>query len=267
MATEDADVGSSRPRTNRPRSGAGSLPRHSRKARWFHAAVYLVTIPLIVTGFWLLGGGEGHPSPLARATGIADTELHIWLGRALAALGAVLLAAGFRAVVPFLRETLRHDRGDARWWTRLPGAILTGRFAQHEGDFDPGQRIANVTIVGGLLVLTVTGLILTGVHGGPVFAAMAKIHKWAAIVATAAIAAHVLVAAGVLPGYRGVWRSMHLGGRIRETTTRRLWPAWTERARTASTGRIMPVERDPGGTTDDDGDRSEGAPARRTGDG
>jgi hypothetical protein len=39
----------------------------------------------------------------------------------------------------------------------------------------------------------------------------------------------VLIALGVLPGYRGVWRSMHLGGRVAETTAKRVWPGWTER--------------------------------------
>ena len=163
-----------------------------------------------LTGLWILTGGEGHPSPLARITGIGDTELHVWLGRALAVLVLALFLGGPRAIVPFVRETLRHDGGDGRWWVRLPAAVVTGRFARHEGTFDPGQRLANVAIVGGLLVLTGTGLGLTIVHGGSSFVAMATIHRWGALVVTAAIAVHVFVAAGILPGYRGVWRSMHL---------------------------------------------------------
>ena len=206
------------------------LERHGRRARWFHAATYLVTIPTILTGLWILTGGEGHPSPLARITGIGDTELHVWLGRALAVLVLALFLGGPRAIVPFVRETLRHDGGDGRWWVRLPAAVVTGRFARHEGTFDPGQRLANVAIVGGLLVLTGTGLGLTIVHGGSSFVAMATIHRWSALVVTAAIAVHVFVAAGILPGYRGVWRSMHLGGKLPAEVARRLWPGWFERA-------------------------------------
>jgi formate dehydrogenase subunit gamma len=37
-----------------------------------------------------------------------------------------------------------------------------------------------------------------------------------------------LIAAGVLPGYKGVWRSMHLGGRLKKETAERVWPAWIE---------------------------------------
>jgi formate dehydrogenase subunit gamma len=33
----------------------------------------------------------------------------------------------------------------------------------------------------------------------------------------------------VLPGYRGVWRAMHLGGHLAEPVARRLWPGWVER--------------------------------------
>lgn len=206
------------------------LVRHSSRARWFHALVYLVTLPLTVTGLWLLSGSEGHPSPLARITGVADTRLHLWLGRALAVLVLVPLIAGRRAIVTFVRETFRRDRGDSKWWVRWPGAAFTGRFARHEGHFDPGQRVANVLIVGGLAVLTVTGIVMTALHGGSTFALLAKIHRATAYLFTAVIVGHMLIAAGVLPGYRGVWRSMHLGGKVPTATAQRVWPGWTERS-------------------------------------
>jgi cytochrome b subunit of formate dehydrogenase len=207
-----------------------SLRRHSRRARWFHAGAYLLTVALLGTGWWLLLGGEGHPSLLARAVGLPDTRLHVWAGRALAALALLPLVAGRRGVATFVRETFRHDRGDARWWARWPGAIVTGRFGRHQGHFDPGQRIANLLIVGCLLVLTGSGLGLTVLHGGPLFAWLARLHRWTTYVVTALLAGHVLVALGVLPGYRGVWRSMHLGGAVPEETARRVWPGWTDRA-------------------------------------
>src|SRR5262245_48699598 len=205
------------------------LTRHSRRARWLHAAIYLLTIPLIWTGGWLLFGKEGDPSFVARAFHVADVRLHVWAGRALALVAFVAIALGHRGVRTFVRETFRRDAGDARWWARWPRAILTGAFARHEGTFDPGQRVANVLIVGGLLALTASGIALTLLHGGPVFAWLAKIHLWTAVVVTPVILGHVLVSVGVLPGYRGVWHSMHLGGRVPEETARRVWPGWTER--------------------------------------
>lgn len=59
---------------------------------------------------------------------------------------------------------------------------------------------------------------------------LGAVHRVATIAFTMAIAGHIVIAAGVLPGYRGAWRSMHLGGRLRLDTARRLWPGWTERA-------------------------------------
>jgi len=132
-------------------------------------------------------------------------------------------------VVRFVRETVRVDRGDGRWWRTWPAAVFTGRFARHEGHFDPGQRVANVVLLGSLVVLTATGIALTVLHGGSTFVWLARIHLWTTIVVTPVIAGHVLIALGVLPGYRGVWRAMHLGGRVREDTATKLWPAWTER--------------------------------------
>jgi hypothetical protein len=84
--------------------------------------------------------------------------------------------------------------------------------------------------VGGLLVLVFTGTAMTLLHGGPVFASMARIHLWTTIAISPVIVGHILIAAGVLPGYRGAARSMHVDGRVRAATARRLWPGWADRA-------------------------------------
>jgi cytochrome b subunit of formate dehydrogenase len=210
--------------------GGTRLQRHSRRVRLFHTAVYLITLPLLLTGWWLLVGGEGNPTPLARAFGTSDTRVHVWFGRALVLVVLVPLVAGRKGIATFVRETLRRDPGDGRWWIRWPAGALTGHFGRHEGRFDPGQRVANVVIVVGLLVLTATGMALTFLHGGPVFAQLARIHKWTTYIVTPFIVGHMLIALSVLPGYRGVWRSMHLGGRVPEATARRVWPAWAERS-------------------------------------
>jgi hypothetical protein len=49
------------------------------------------------------------------------------------------------------------------------------------------------------------------------------------------LAGHLLVAIGVLPGYRGVWRAMHLAGRVPVATARRIWPGWAERVSRSAT--------------------------------
>jgi cytochrome b subunit of formate dehydrogenase len=208
---------------------ANRIERHGRRARLFHTAVYLATLALLLTGWWLLLGKEGSPSPLARVFGVPETRLHVWFGRALAVVALAPVVLGRTGIATFVRETIRRDPGDARWWSRWPVGAVTGRFGRHEGHFDPGQRVANVLIVGSLLVLCATGLAMTALHGGRVFAWLAKVHEWATFVVTPLVLGHVLIALGVLPGYRGVWRSMHLGGRVAETTAKRVWPGWTER--------------------------------------
>lgn len=208
---------------------APTVERYPRSARRFHLAIYVVTLLLLATGWWLLAGGEGSPSPLATLTGVADVELHVWLGWGLAAAAVLPIVVARRAVAAFLRETVRWDRGDVSWLLRWPMGIVTGRFARHEGQFDPGQRIANVAVVALLLVLILTGIGLVFVNAGPAFAVLDAVHRLATIAFTVVIAGHILIGLGVLPGYRGVWRSMHLGGRLHLDTARRIWPGWTER--------------------------------------
>jgi formate dehydrogenase subunit gamma len=206
-----------------------TVERYPRSARRYHTAIYVVTLVLLATGWWLLAGREGDPSPIARLTDVPDVQIHTWLGWALLVIAALPLPFAVRGVVHFIRETIRYDRGDLRWLIRLPLAITTGRFARHEGHFDPGQRIANVAIVVLLIALVGSGVGLVVVHVGPLFAVLAAIHRLATIAFTIVIVGHIVVAAGILPGYRGAWRSMHLGGRLRLDTARRLWPGWTDR--------------------------------------
>jgi cytochrome b subunit of formate dehydrogenase len=205
------------------------LQRNSRRARLLHTTVYLLTLALLFTGWWLFAGGEGRPSPLARFLRAPDTQVHVWFGWGLALL-VLPLVVWWREAISFVRETVRFDHGDGGWWLRWPAAILTGRFARHEGHFDPGQRVANVIMVGGLLVLTSTGVGMNMLHGGPLFAWLSTLHRWTTFVITPVLAGHVLVAIGILPGYRGTWRAMHFGGRVSEDTALRLWPAWAERS-------------------------------------
>jgi cytochrome b subunit of formate dehydrogenase len=207
----------------------GWVERYRRRARWFHAAVYFAVLPLLATGWWLLLGQEGNPSVLAWTTGIPDTSLHKMIGWGFVgvAFGGIALV-GWKATATFVRESVRFKRSDALWFARWPAAVITGRFTRHEGHFDPGQRIANVVIVVGLIVLTTSGIGLVAVHGGPVFVWLLRAHVWATYAVTLMVVGHILIASGLLPGYRGAWRSMHLGGRLETRVAKRLWPAWFE---------------------------------------
>lgn len=219
------------------------VERYNRGARWFHAATYLTVLVLLGTGWWLRLGHEGRPSVLSRLTGRPDTQLHTWVGWAMAVVVLVGLVVGVRAAATFTRESLRFRRQDVRWLARWPKSALTGRFSRHEGHFDPGQRIANVVLVVLLAALVVSGVGMARLHGGSTFAVLARVHRWSTYVVTPVLIGHVLIAAGLLPGYRGVWRSMHFGGRLDARVARRIWPAWLER--TEEVSRLHEEERRP----------------------
>jgi cytochrome b subunit of formate dehydrogenase len=218
-----------RERRRAPGGAGRRIERYARPARWLHAVVYLATLTLLATGWWLLLGREGQPSVLARLLGVPDVVTHKDVGWGLAGLGVALLLARPRAVGRFVAASLRFDRGDRAWLARWPRAALSGRFPHHRGHFDPGQRIANLVLASALLVLVLSGLGLVLVHGGPAFVWLARVHRLATYAVTPVIVGHVVVASGVLPGYRGVWRSMHGRRGVGEETARRLWPGWTRR--------------------------------------
>ncbi|HEY3682734.1 MAG TPA: cytochrome b/b6 domain-containing protein [Streptosporangiaceae bacterium] len=213
------------------RAGRTVVRRYGRTARWFHAGVYAAVLVLLFTGWWLIAGNEGRPSPLSRLFGVPDTVLHTYTGWAFAAVVGVGVAALIRGVPGFARETVRVRRTDLTWWRRWPAAVVTGGFARHDGRFDPGQRLMNIGLVVVLALLVASGAAIALLHGGPWFPLLVGVHRWSTYALTALVAGHVTVAAGILPGYRGVWRSMHLGGRLDRSVARRLWPDWREHDR------------------------------------
>ena len=198
--------------------------RNNRATRWYHGANLVVVGVLLGTGWWLRAGHEGEPSVLSDLLGAPDTEVHRSAGWVLLGLAAAALILGARGTWTFLRETVRADRGDLRWFRSWPRGAVTGRFHAHRGHFDPGQRIANVAFVATLATLVVTGVAMTTLSGGPTFATMVRVHRGATYVLTALVAGHLLLVSGLLPGYRGAWRAM-VGGRVRPATAERLWPA------------------------------------------
>jgi cytochrome b subunit of formate dehydrogenase len=222
MATETHATGRAAGRARPAR-----VVRYSRPTRWFHAVTYLVTFTLMFTGWWLLSGHEGKPSVLASTFDTSDVDLHRRAGWFLVVVGGLGITVGVRAALTFVRETVRVDRGDVRWFRHWLRGAATGRFARHEGHFDPGQRIMNVAFVATLLTLIVTGIGLVTAPAGNQFAMLDRIHRYATYVLIVLVAVHVFVALGVLPGYRGAWRSMHLDGRVSRRAATRLWPAST----------------------------------------
>ncbi|GAB4001160.1 hypothetical protein GCM10029992_35760 [Glycomyces albus] len=122
-----------------------------------------------------------------------DSDVHTWLGwgfTAVAALGPLLRPRG---AVRLVRESVRFDRSDARWLVRWPKAACTGRFAYHDGHFDPSQRIANLVMIILLAALLVSGIGLWAVSGGPMFVWFNRIHRWSTYRVTPVIIGHILM--------------------------------------------------------------------------
>jgi formate dehydrogenase subunit gamma len=181
--------------------------------------MYLTVLVLLGTGWWFLVDRYRHASALVGT-------VHEYAGYALGLVVLGWVLRGARGLRAFVRDTVRYRTGDLRWLGYLPRAAFTGRFPYHDGHFDPGQRLANLVMVGTLGALLGSGLGMVYVPG--LGAVCFTVHHWAALLATPVLVGHVVVASGVLPGYRGVWRSMHLGGRLPVSVAHRVWPGWLE---------------------------------------
>jgi cytochrome b subunit of formate dehydrogenase len=179
--------------------------------------------------------GEGRPALEAILGGhVAAAHWHRWIGFGF--IGAALLVAAVRpgASGRFVSDSVRFARGDLRWFASYPMFVLRpGRHrpAPHRGHFDPGQRLMNCVIVLSFLVLSVTGVVMSfpQLVVPEAFAWSLRLHRVATWALAAGVTGHVVVASGILPGYRGVWRAMHGDGRVPARLARILWPRWADR--------------------------------------
>jgi cytochrome b subunit of formate dehydrogenase len=197
------------------------VQRYSRTARWFHAVVYLLVLILLATGWWYVVDRYQHQ--------IGPAGLHEISGIVLVVVVVLYAMARARAVREFLRESVSRESGDGRWLKAWPQATFTGRFPHHDGRYDPGQRLANLVPLTTLAVICLSGLAMRFLPDNGQSLKALEIHRWATFAVTPVILGHIVIAAGVLPGYRGVWRSMHLGGRLPDQVAHRIWPGWTDR--------------------------------------
>jgi len=236
--------------------------RNGRQARWLHTVIYLSTLFLAYSGIAVLL--EGHPA-LARPLGghVPTATSHRLVGYGLLIAAALIAVVWWRAGGRFVANSVRFSRIDLRWLAGYPRmALAPGRSepAPHRGHFDPGQRVFNVLLVLTFLVLGVTGIVM----GMPerflpsVFGWSLRIHELATWVLIGLVAGHLLLASGLLPGYRGVWRAMHLGGRVPAATARRLWPLWS-----TAPQRQRATARNAGGARQPSTDQLEERGARR----
>jgi formate dehydrogenase subunit gamma len=218
--------------------------RNGPGARGLHTALFLAAGFLFLSGMAIMG--EGVPELQSLLGGhVATGRWHRWVGLGIV-ITVVLLLPLVRphAALTFLRESIRFSTPDLRWFRSFPGVALgvSGhRPPWHGGHFDPGQRLFNLTLVAAFLALSVTGVLMTFPDRFQplVFAWSLRIHRIATWLFVALAAAHIFVALGVLPGYRGVWRAMLGSGRVDRSLARRLWPGWVERTEAAETAQFV----------------------------
>jgi cytochrome b subunit of formate dehydrogenase len=196
------------------------VQRFGRAARCFHTFVYLTVLVALVTGWWFVVDRYQHPLG-------PDTTIHELAG-VLLILGAVVyVVARARAAWAFVKESATYERGDLRWLLAWPRAALTGRFPHHDGQYDPGQRLASAIMMATLTAIALSGIAMLTLPSEALPVSPLQVHRWATFLFTPVVVGHMIVAAGVLPGYRGVWRSIHRGGRLPRDVSARIWPGWT----------------------------------------
>jgi formate dehydrogenase subunit gamma len=155
-------------------------------------------------------------------------------------LGYVLIGAagGLVAIRPvacrrFLLDSIRIRARELRWFASYVPFLLRpsrNRIGKHEGHFDPGQRLFNVVVLATLVILAVTGILMSFPQylAAATYAWSLRLHRAATLLLAAAVVGHVAVASGILSGYRGVWRAMHADGRVHRDLAERLWPRWAD---------------------------------------
>ncbi|MGH2404355.1 MAG: cytochrome b/b6 domain-containing protein [bacterium] len=208
--------------------------RNGPGARSLHAAVIITAAFLLVSGVALMWGLSSVQDVLGGH--VAAGRWHRWIGfGVIIALGLLVPVLRFHDASRFVSESVRFRRADLRWFLSYPLFVLRPSrhgLPWHAGHFDPGQRALNIAFVAAFIALSVTGLLMAFPDRFQpfVFAWSLRVHRIATLVFVGLAMAHIVVASGLLPAYRGTWRAMWGSGRVDRSLAQRLWPGWAERA-------------------------------------
>ncbi|MEX0834274.1 MAG: cytochrome b/b6 domain-containing protein [Actinomycetota bacterium] len=198
-----------------------------------HATLYLTTGFLFLSGVAVFAEGQ-HWIAAVFGGHVGAAVSHRWVGFLLIAAAGVIVVANPRSARRFLRDSFHFRRSDVWWFRSYPGFVLhptRNTLPNHNNHFDPGQRVFNIVVVISLLVLAVTGLFMAFPQqfAPGVYAFNIRLHQIATVVLLLSVIGHLVVATGLLPAYRGVWRAMHGNGEVPVRLAEILWPGWTDR--------------------------------------
>ncbi|MBN9151164.1 MAG: cytochrome b/b6 domain-containing protein [Micrococcales bacterium] len=190
----------------------------------------ILIIALVVSGFGLAGL---MPDPVASLLGghlVFDTT-HTLFGFVFSIalmLLPPLMPTRTRCLV---RDVTDFHRPDIHWplaFLRFSLHPERRRPAHHKGRFDPAQRVIFLGLGISLVLLVVSGLVLSLIPPSArvLLAWAVRIHIFATVMLLVCASIHVLAGSGLLPTHRGVTRAMFGSGRVRLSLARRLWPQW-----------------------------------------
>lgn len=205
------------------------IHRHALPARLMHAAVALVVVVLLVTGYAL---ADALPGSIVHWLGghALASDGHDALGLAFAVAGMGMLVLRWRSTAGWLRELCQVRRGDFIW---LQGFVrnLLGREppAWHTQRLDPLQRWVLALIIVLTAVASASGVALYVMPPGwrEAFVVAVRLHMGANAALAAAVLLHAFAGSGALPTHHGLASSMWGDGAVPLATARRLWPGWT----------------------------------------
>jgi len=117
----------------------GRVERYRRSTRWLHGSVYVAVLVLRFTGVWR--STRRGSLAMSQLAGMPDTRRHVGSGWALLVV-VMWVVIRIRGAVGFVVESLRLRRSDLTWLRRWPAAVVTGRFAWHDGRFGSGSPMS-----------------------------------------------------------------------------------------------------------------------------
>ncbi|HEU0196392.1 MAG TPA: cytochrome b/b6 domain-containing protein [Nevskiaceae bacterium] len=210
-----------------------TLLRHRAGVRVLHGINALAVIVLLVTGLAL---GEVLASGWVALLGghLRVNAIHRGLGLAFAVAWLLIVCVQPRRIGRLLRDTLRFQCGDGRWFVEFPRFCLTPRrwpAPFHAGRFDPAQRVVFLLLVVAVVVVSLTGVYMYWEPrwGRLMFVLMIRAHIVAAWTLIGCLCLHVAAGCGLLPSHRGLVTAMFGDGRVRLTRAQALWPGWAAR--------------------------------------
>jgi len=211
------------------------IKRQSGTARFIHWVHTISCLLLFYTGLALYIPALNGIAVIFG--GLQNSRLvHHYSGFIFVGVPIVMALGNWKGFVNFMKEVFTWEgKDDTDWFKKFPTYLFNAKTKlPPQGRLKSGQKFADWFILGGSLLIALSGIIMYFDTAFPrvLVQWMYPLHELSMIVLGVFLLIHIYMGAGIFQPYRGMWRAMFWDGTVSDKEAEYHWSKWAKETKT-----------------------------------